>query len=155
MSIRTRVVGGNNLKDELKGLNKEIKEDVFDVIFALSKSEIETKAKQTAPKDTGRLVTSINTFTKNITTYSYRDETGRSFDGRLKSIQPKGYEVFVGTNVEYAIYMHEMGGGGPYSGRTVGGEKRPKGYGRYFLRKAYEAAVPKIVEEIRRIKGIE
>jgi hypothetical protein len=48
-----------------------------------------------------------------------------------------------------------MGGGGPYSGRTVGGEKRPKGYGRYFLRKAYEAAVPKIVEEIRRIKGIE
>lgn len=155
MSIRTRVIGGNKLKDELKNLNDEIKDTVFEVLFAMSKSEIETPAKRTAPKDTGRLIASINTFTKNITTFNYRDETGQSYDGTLKSIKPKGYEIIVGTNVEYAVYMHEKGGGGPYSGRTVGGEKRPKGYGRYFLKKAYEQAVPKIVAELRRIKGIE
>ena len=155
MSIRTRVLGGNKLKDELKDLNEEIKDTVFDVLFAMSKSEIETKAKRMAPKDTGRLIASINTFTKNVTTFMYRDNTGQTFDGKLKSVQPKGYEVYVGTNVEYAIYMHEKGGGGEFSGRTVGGEKRPKGYGRYFLKKPFEEAVPKIVAELRRIKGIE
>lgn len=153
--IRTRVTGGNTLKDELKNLDESIRKDVFETIEAMAFAYIETPAKQNVPVDVGRLKNSITTFTAKKKTFNYTDNQNNSYDGRLKSVNPSGYEVYVGTNVEYAEKIHENGGGGPFSGRTVGGQKRSKGYGRYFLKKAYENAIPKIIAEIKRIKGIE
>jgi len=155
MSIQVNVTNVNNLQSELSDLEGRIKRDVYKTIIAMSKVEIETVAKRAVPVDTGRLKTSIMTLTKDIKTYSYTDREGNSYDGKLKSVQPFGYDVFVGTNVEYAVYIHEKGGGGPFSGRTAGGKKKPKGHGRYFLKNAYDAAIPKIITALRKIKGIE
>jgi hypothetical protein len=154
MSIRTRVIGGNSLKDELKNLNKEIKSAVYQEIVD-GAFIIQTKAKQNVPVDTGRLKTSIMTLTKDIKTYSYTDREGNSYDGKLRTVQPFGYDVYVGSNVEYAMKIHEQGGGGPFSGRTAGGQKKPKGYGRYYLKKAFEDVIPMIITRVRKIKGVE
>lgn len=142
------------LENELKNLKKEIVNEVYEKFITMARVEIETVAKQNVPVDSGRLRASITTLTKESNTYSYTDREGNSFDGRLKSVQPQAYDVIVGTNVEYAMKIHERGGGGEFAGRTSGGQKNPKGYGRYYLRDAFENAIPKMIAEIRKIKGM-
>jgi hypothetical protein len=156
--LTVKVTGIKEIKDELKQLTDDIKAEAYETLITMSRVEIETKAKQAVPVDTGRLKSSIMTIHKERTTYNYTDrkgKKGRSYDGRLQTVQPKDYEVFVGTNVEYANKIHENGGGGVGSRRTVQGQKRPKGYGRYYLKNAFDAAVPKIIKALRRIRGIE
>ena len=142
------------LENELKNLKKEIVNEVYEKFITMARVEVETVAKQNVPVDSGRLRASITTLTKESNTYSYTDREGNSYDGRLKSVQPQAYDVLVGTNVEYAMKIHERGGGGEFSGRTSGGQKNPKGYGRYYLRDAFENAIPKMIAEIRKIKGM-
>jgi len=155
MSVQMTVTNINDLQNELNNLEDKLKKEVYETIIAMSRVEIETVAKRAVPVDTGRLKSSIMTLTEKRKTYTYTDRQGNSYDGKLKTEQPIGYEVMVGTNVEYAVHIHEKGGGGITSKRTVRGQKRPKGYGRYFLKNAYDAAIPKMITAIRKIKGIE
>lgn len=155
MSVKINVLNQKRLSNELKKLNKDLEKEIFDTIFAMAKVEIETRAKRYVPVDSGRLRASINTMTQNTDTFNYSDRKGNSYDGKLKTVRPKKNEVFVGTNVEYAKFIHERGGGGPYSRRTIRGAKRPKGYGKHFLSKAYNNAMPKIIRAIKGIRGVE
>jgi hypothetical protein len=155
MSVRIIIKNNNKLSNELKKLNKDLQHEIYDTLYAMSKAEIETVAKRNVPVDSGRLRASINTMTENVDTFNYTDRNGNSFDGMLKTVRAKKGQIFVGTNVEYAEKIHERGGGGPNSRRTSGGQKKPKGYGRHFLRKAYMQAVPKMIIELKRIRGVE
>jgi hypothetical protein len=121
----------------------------------MSRVEIETVAKRNVPVDSGRLRASIITVTRNATTFNYTDREGGSYDGMLRTVRARQGEVIVGTNVEYAEKIHERGGGGPNSGRSNGGQKKPKGYGKHFLKKAYDRAVPRIIVAVKRIKGVQ
>jgi phage gpG-like protein len=154
MSIKVSVDKVEELSNELANLKKEIVEKVYETFITMARVEVETVAKQNVPVDSGRLRASITTLTKESQTYQYTDREGNSFDGRLKSVQPKEYEVIVGTNVEYAEKIHDKGGGGKFAGRTSGGQKNPKGYGRGFLDNAFTQAIPKMVAAIRKIKGM-
>lgn len=153
--IKFKVMNFNALRDEMKRLNKQIEDEVNDTIVAMSRVEIETVAKRNVPVDSGRLRASIITMTPQTTTFNYTDREGGSYDGRLRTVQPKKGEVIVGTNVEYAEKIHEGGGGGPNSGRSSGGQKKPKGHGKLFLKKAYDKAVPRIIVAIKRIRGVQ
>jgi phage gpG-like protein len=155
MTVEMEVLNAETLRNELNNLEDRIKKEVYETLIAMSRVEIETVAKRAVPVDTGRLKSSIMTLTEKRKTYTYTDREGNSYDGKLKTEQAIGYEVLVGTNVEYAIKIHERGGGGAKSNRTVGGQKRPKGYGRYFLKNAYDQAIPKMIIAVRKIKGIE
>ena len=155
MTVEMEVLNAETLRNELNNLEDRIKKEVYETLIAMSRVEIETQAKRAVPVDTGRLKARIVTLTAAKKTYNYTDREGNSYDGRLKTAQPSGYDIMVGTNVEYAIYIHEDGGGGITSKRTVRGQKRPKGYGRYFLKNAYDQAIPKMIIAVRKIKGIE
>lgn len=76
---------------------------------------IETRAKEYAPVDTGRLRSSIHAVPVGTTDMSfvYGDETGRQFDGSLQSaVGNAGSNIgMVGTNVGYAA-AQEFGGEG-------------------------------------------
>lgn len=153
--IKFSVTNFRALRDEMKRLNKQIEDDVNETIHAMARVEIETVAKRNVPVDSGRLRASIITVTQGTTTFNYTDREGGSYDGRLRTVQARKGEVIVGTNVEYAEKIHEGGGGGPNSGRSSGGQKKPKGYGRHFLKKAYDRAVPRIIIAVKRIRGIQ
>jgi hypothetical protein len=152
--IKFSILNMTALREEMKKLNERIQEEVDETILAMSRVEIETVAKRNVPVDSGRLRASIITITKDTTTFNYTNREGGSYDGMLRTVRAGDGEVIVGTNVEYAEKIHERGGGGPNSGRTSGGQKKPKGYGRHFLRKAYDKAVPRIIVAVKRIKGV-
>jgi hypothetical protein len=152
--IKFDILNINALREEMKQLNKRIQEEVDETILAMARVEIETVAKRNVPVDSGRLRASIITVTKDTTTFNYTDREGGSYDGMLRTVRAGEGDVIVGTNVEYAEKIHERGGGGPNSGRSSGGQKKPKGHGRHFLRKAYDKAVPRIIVAVQRIKGV-
>jgi hypothetical protein len=153
--IKFSILNINALREEMKKLNERIQEEVDETILAMSRVEIETVAKRNVPVDSGRLRASIITVTRNTTTFNYTDREGGSYDGMLRTVRARQGEVIVGTNVEYAEKIHERGGGGPNSGRSSGGQKKPKGYGKHFLKKAYDRAVPRIIVAVKRIKGVQ
>lgn len=145
MSIKVRLTGDKELKKDILKLMKLIPEEVRNVMLETAIVDIESYAKQNdIPVDTGRLRSSIHTkYVKNVrigrseskTTHSYSDNVGNSYDGTLsESVDINS--VAVGTNVEYARKINRTGGGGEGSGRTVGGEKRAKGFGKNFFDKA-------------------
>lgn len=153
--ISFKVLNASKLKKELSDLEKRIANEVLETVASMARVEIETVAKRNVPVDSGRLRASILTITPDTTSYSYTDRKGNSFDGMLKSVNPTKTEVIVGTNVEYAERIHRFGGGGAASSRTSGGQKKPKGYGKDFLLKAHEKAVPRIIAAIKRIRGVQ
>jgi len=153
--IKMQILGNSQLQKELDKLSKQIEEEVNETITSMARVEIETVAKRNVPVDSGRLRASIITVTQDTTTFNYTDREGGSYDGMLRTVRAGEGEVIVGTNVEYAEKIHERGGGGPNSGRTSGGQKKPKGYGRHFLKNAYDSAIPKIIVAVKRIKGVQ
>lgn len=153
--INFKVLNASKLKKDLSDLEKRIANEVLETVASMARVEIETVAKRSVPVDSGRLRASIITITPDTTSYAYTDRKGNSFDGMLKSVNPTKTEVIVGTNVEYAERIHRFGGGGAASSRTSGGQKKPKGYGKDFLLKAHERAVPRIISAIKRIRGVQ
>lgn len=73
-----------------------------------------------------------------------------SFDGSL-SANPTMDTVIVGSNVEYAKKMNRLGGGGEGSGRTVDGNKYPKGYGKNFFDNAVNNGQIALIREMRNL----
>lgn len=73
---------------------------------------LEKKIKERTPKDTGRLRASFHTVLQGQPSgYSYKDNTGKTFDGTLSerpSEVPGVIEAIVGTNVDYAL-VNEAG----------------------------------------------
>jgi hypothetical protein len=65
--------------------------------------DITREAKLRSPVDTGRLRSSIHPKMKPSDSFSYSDNTGKTFTGGLKEPVEQGKEVVVGTNVEYAM----------------------------------------------------
>lgn len=69
---------------------------------------VESGAKKLVNVDTGRLRSSIHMESSEVNpTFEYNDNEGRSFDGSL-DVSPGWMEVYVGTNVDYAIYQEQM-----------------------------------------------
>lgn len=69
---------------------------------------VESEAKKLVNVDTGRLRASIHMESSKVNpTFQYNDNEGRSFDGSL-DVTPKGLEVYVGTNVDYAIVQEQI-----------------------------------------------
>jgi hypothetical protein len=73
-----------------------------------------------------------------------------TYNGTL-SVQPDEWNVYVGTNVQYAKKINRVGGGGPNSKRTdESGAKFAKGKGQHFWTKAVENGR----ENLRREMGL-
>lgn len=104
--------------------------------------EVAGEAKKLTPVDTGRLRSSI--------TYAYNGKTNvhsESYSGGAISYSataPEG-EAHVGTNVEYAVFVHEdLHGNVPRAGGV--GENK-------FIEKAFARMVPRIEFLVRRFFG--
>lgn len=145
MSVKFEFKGDKELQKKLSELAKKMPEEAQKLILETAIIDIESFAKSnTIPVDTGRLRASIHTkYVKSVNVanssthgnYSYSDNKGNSYDGSLsESVDINS--VVVGTNVVYASKINRIGGGGENSGRTSGGSKRPKGYGKNFFDKA-------------------
>jgi phage gpG-like protein len=145
MSVKFEFKGEKELKKKLAELVKKIPIEAQKLILETAIIDIESYAKSNEiPVDTGRLRSSIHTkYIRSVNVanssthgnYSYSDNTGNSYDGSLsESVDINS--VVVGTNVEYAQKINRLGGGGEGSGRTAGGSKKPKGYGKNFFDKA-------------------
>jgi phage gpG-like protein len=145
MSVTFQFKGEKELRKKLAELAKKMPEEAQKLILETAIIDIESFAKSnTIPVDTGRLRASIHTkYVKSVNVanstthgnYAYTDNVGNSFDGSL-SASVDINSVVVGTNVQYANKINREGGGGEGSGRTSGGSKRPKGYGKNFFDKA-------------------
>lgn len=137
---------------QIKQLLKEFPREVSKEIYNTALVDVESfmKTKTNIPVDTGRLRASIHTKRIGKPNHQYTDREGNSFNGTLTG-QVSRDEVIVGTNVEYAEYMNERGGGGPNSRRTVRGAKRPKGYGKGFFDKAVANGEKRLIERMEKL----
>jgi phage gpG-like protein len=157
MSVTFQFKGEKELGKKLAELAKKMPQEAQKLILETAIIDIESFAKSnTIPVDTGRLRASIHTkYVKivnvaNSTThgnYAYSDNAGNSFDGSL-SASVDINSVVVGTNVKYASKINREGGGGEGSGRTSGGSKRPKGYGKNFFDKAVNNGKSMLVKRL-------
>jgi len=137
MTIQFNIQGVSKLKKEMERLSVQFPDEVRKIILETAIVDIESYAKTNdIPIDTGRLRSSIHTkYTKKIQ-HNYSDNVGNTYDGTIReSIDINS--VVVGTNVEYAQKINRLGGGGQNSGRTSGGLKRDKGFGKGFFDKAW------------------
>jgi hypothetical protein len=150
MSIQFDIKGVKELNKELNKIKKNIPPNVYKTMLEVMKVEVETKAKKEVPVDTGRLKNSIHVATKGKK-FNYKDSLGKSYDGTAKSVDLDTYDIAVGSNVPYANRMDKIGGGGPYSGRTVKGNKRSKGYGKGFLTENFNKAIPILIRKIKEV----
>jgi len=103
MKINTRDV--NAVLNDLDQAGDEIIKALMEELL-LTALMIESGYKSHVLVDTGRLRSSIWTSHKGKTSYSYTDQQGKSYNGKLNEI-PKEQEIKVGTNVNYAIYVEE------------------------------------------------
>ena len=133
------------IKELMKKFPREVQQEVQNT--ALVDVETFAKTKTNIPVDTGRLRASIHTKRISKQNHTYTDNIGNSYNGTLTGRVTKD-EVIVGTNVEYAEILNKRGGGGKNSRRTVGGSKRPKGYGKGFFNKAVENGEKRLVERM-------
>jgi len=97
MKINTRDV--NAVLNDLDQAGDEIIKALMEELL-LTALMIESGYKSHVLVDTGR------TSHKGKTSYSYTDQQGKSYNGKLNEI-PKEQEIKVGTNVNYAIYVEE------------------------------------------------
>jgi phage gpG-like protein len=130
------VQGIEEVNKMLSKVSKDMQPIVKQVILEVSRVEVETKAKYAVPVDTGRLRSSIHTMEAG-TGFQYSDKQGNRYDGTLGTLRVKGDEVAVGTNVEYAKDIHRRGG--------------KNGKGKEFLKIAFENAIPKYLERIKKV----
>jgi len=100
--LNTAIENINKLEAKIKG---RVQKEVVNTA-----ARIDKKAKLNTPVITGRLRSSIHFETEQTPSYNYSDNKGNSYDGKLDvSIGP--FQASVGTNVEYAIIVHEGGKG--------------------------------------------
>lgn len=147
--ISARIDNFDAFNAQIKQLLKEFPREVSKEIYNTALVDVESfmKTKTNIPVDTGRLRASIHTKRIGKPNHQYTDREGNSYNGTITG-QVSREQVIVGTNVEYAEYMNERGGGGKYSRRTVKGAKRPKGYGKGFFNKAVENGEKRLIERM-------
>lgn len=146
--IRAEITGSNELQKQLKELLKEFPQEIEQIVTHTAIVDVESFIKRNPiPVDTGRLRASFHTKRVSKPTHRYNDDEGNSFDGTLRGKVYKD-SVLVGSNVEYAEFMNERGGGGEFSGRTVGGMKRAKGYAKGFFDRAVENGEKRFIERL-------
>lgn len=98
--FKVTVEGAESLSDKLKGFPERFEKNILiELNFLANKAE--HYARKLAPRDTGRLEESINA--------GKSERVGMS------------YVVYVGTNVEYATYVHEL------NSKRLRGDKYDKG----------------------------
>lgn len=105
----------NQIRRAIRNLNitsDEINRVVQDELVATALVDVETFAKDKITSDghvvTGRLRASIHTETLTDTTHNYTDSEGQGFNGSLQQKPKNLNEVFVGTNVIYAMKIERL-----------------------------------------------
>jgi phage gpG-like protein len=114
MSV-TLELKADQLIKKFDSLTAEVQQAMIDEL-RVTGFMIETAYKIGVPTVTARLKTSIHTEHSDLTSFSYSDMNGNTYNGSL------GYkldrtQVIVGTNVEYASKIEYRGGKG---GRGIG-----------------------------------
>ena len=103
-NLKIKVDFENN-KDEVQ---KAFNQQVFTALKAIGMTA-EGYAKDDCPVDTGRLRNSITFATQTFSgVATYSDNNGETFfDGKAKAV-PKDFDVYIGSNVEYAPFVEYM-----------------------------------------------
>ena len=135
-TLRIDVKGVKELNKALSKIPVEAQPKVKKSMLEIMRVEVETKAKFAVPVDTGRLRSSIHT-TEEGTGYKYTDSEGKGYDGTLGTLKLSKNEVAVGTNVNYANFVHKKGGKG--------------GKGAKFLEIPFTKAVPNLLKKIEEV----
>ena len=150
--ISARIDNFDAFNAQIKQLLKEFPREVSKEIYNTALVDVESfmKTKTNIPVDTGRLRASIHTKRIGKPNHQYTDREGNSYNGTITG-QVSREQVVVGTNVEYAEYINDFGGGGPFSRRTVKGAKRPKGYGKGFFDKAVANGEKRLIERMEKL----
>ena len=114
MALNTvRVRTSRQLRNNLQNISRNLTNDIKRAMIETALTKIETVAKQTLTReghvDTGRLRASIHTRYGDINNlFSYNDDRNNYYNGSLLA-DPRDdifrFEIFVGTNVEYAGYI--------------------------------------------------
>lgn len=100
--LRVELTGTEKLKNKFLRLGKIGREALKG---ALNDTAIEATSKAVEDEkavDTGRLRSSIHFETPTTRAHRYKDNKGRSYDGSF-AFKPREFEVYFGTNVEYAL----------------------------------------------------
>jgi phage gpG-like protein len=150
--ISARIDNFDAFNAQIKQLLKEFPREVSKEIYNTALVDVESfmKTKTNIPVDTGRLRASIHTKRIGKPNHQYTDREGNSYNGTITG-QVSREQVIVGTNVEYAEYINDFGGGGQFSRRTVKGAKRPKGYGKEFFDKAVANGEKRLIERMEKL----
>lgn len=150
--ISARIDNFEAFNAQINKILKQFPKRVYGEIYNTALQDVESfmKTKTNIPVDTGRLRASIHTKRPYKPSHHYQDKEGNQYNSTLTG-QVSYENVIVGTNVEYAEYMNERGGGGPNSRRTVKGAKRPKGYGKGFFDKAVANGEKRLIERMEKL----
>ena len=122
MSVRVKIEGIPKITKNMDKWEEKILKVAHGAVIKSAKIDVETGAKKKITQDkhidTGRLRASIHTSYNGNDIHSYSDNEGKSFQGKL-DVRYKEYNVFVGTDVEYAekiemldsyiFYAYKMG----------------------------------------------
>lgn len=79
--------------------------------LGLKGEEIAKRTINSIPRiDTGRYINSITHAVsgKGATTHKYRDNQGKGFSEQIPAVPEKEQAVYIGTNVEYALYLEQL-----------------------------------------------
>lgn len=109
MRVKASVKGVKEAKKNVSVLGEKVEQNLRELLLAMA-FDIDGDAKQNLTDagavDTGRLRASIHVEKPQSSRKTYTDKLGNSYDGKL-SINPKKNELLIGTNVEYAPYIHD------------------------------------------------
>lgn len=107
--IYVSVKGVSSSQKSLHKLSNRAKKKLYK-INAETAYNIDADAKliltQASAVDTGRLRSSIHVESTDIKAQPYTDDKGNSFESKLE-LSAKENELIVGTNVEYAAFIHD------------------------------------------------
>lgn len=110
-SVRVKI-DTSDLMQKIPAFTNKVKKGVKEALIKTAQTDIETVAKQIIRANghvvTGRLMASVHTEHWGHTGHSYSDNNGNSFSGGLSKKPSHELEVYVGTNVVYANYIHRM-----------------------------------------------
>ena len=105
-------VDNKKLMRNINSANKQIHDNLKKEIITTALTEVETGAKMILTTKghilTGRLRSSIHTEYTGHVNHTYKDNMGKSFNGKLSESPRNDLDIFVGTNVVYANFIERI-----------------------------------------------
>lgn len=135
--IKAEVIGVDRTVSFINNLSLAVKANLSKVVVKTAYN-IEAETKQDTPVDTGRARSSVHVEGFGALNYLYSAD-GKSFNGSFTEKAIDQFEAYVGSNVEYFLYLEDG---------TYNEDGTPIMLGKHMLRNATQKNIPSFRAEV-------